>query len=88
VAIQLQRRNYTVAKQILEKKLERAAKSGVLSLAGALKAAGRNPPPVLYSIPGSGNTMTRLLIDGVLEPYHSGAVYRDGRLFKSLPGEV
>ena len=42
--------------------------------------------PVLLSIPGSGNTMTRLLLDGVLAPYKSGSVFHDGSLVNSLPG--
>ena len=44
------------------------------------------PQPVLYTIPGSGNTMTRLLIDAVLTGYHSTSVYGDHSLASSLPG--
>jgi len=43
-------------------------------------------PPLLYTIPGSGNTWARLLIEyatGIL----SGCLYDDPELFKFLPGE-
>ena len=43
--------------------------------------------PVLLSVPGSGNTMTRLLLDGVLAPYLAGSCFRDPKLFHDLPGE-
>lgn len=45
------------------------------------------PPPLLYSLPGSGNTWTRLLIEyatGVL----SGSFYNDIGLTKVFPGEL
>eukprot|EP01033_Poteriospumella_lacustris_P010067 gene10067-7193_t len=45
------------------------------------------PPPLLYSLPGSGNTWTRLLIEyatGVL----SGSFYNDVGLTKVFPGEL
>ena len=43
--------------------------------------------PVILSIAGSGNTMTRLLLDDVLAPYKSGSFYHDRTLFQDLPGE-
>lgn len=47
----------------------------------------RLSPPLLYSIPGSGNTWTRLLIDHVVG-HHSGSVFCDNKLADGLPGYV
>jgi len=46
------------------------------------------PPPVLYSLPGSGNTWTRFLIDHMLD-LPSGSYYNDIGLHRSFfPGEM
>lgn len=45
-----------------------------------------HPPPVLYTIPGSGNTWVRVLIDRVLRST-SGSIYDDHEIAKSIPGE-
>ena len=42
---------------------------------------------MLLSVPGSGNTMVRLLLDGVLAPYTTGSCFKDQELIKDLPGE-
>lgn len=47
------------------------------------------PPPVIYSVPGSGNTMVRLLIDAALgHNYHTGSIYLDKSIRETLPGEM
>lgn len=50
------------------------------------RARQRNPPPMLYTFPGSGNTWTRLLIE-FATGYYTGSVYDDKTLLKALPGE-
>ena len=44
-------------------------------------------PPVLYSLPGSGNTWVRFLIDRVLS-LPSGSLYNDTELLTFFPGEM
>jgi hypothetical protein len=44
-------------------------------------------PPLLYSVPGSGSTLVRLLLDHVLG-YDSGSMYDDQALLSRLPGEL
>lgn len=44
------------------------------------------PPPLLYSLPGSGNTWTRLLIEYATGIY-TGSMYNDDSLVRVLPGE-
>jgi hypothetical protein len=43
-------------------------------------------PPLLLSIPGSGNTWSRLLLEHATGIY-TGSIYEDKRLFEVLPGE-
>jgi len=45
-----------------------------------------DPPPLLYSFPGSGNTWCRQLLDYATGVY-SGSVYHDLSLMRVLPGE-
>eukprot|EP00040_Diaphanoeca_grandis_P027928 m.160046 g.160046 ORF g.160046 m.160046 type:complete len:341 (+) comp31169_c0_seq1:166-1188(+) len=45
-----------------------------------------HPPPILYSIPGCGNTWVRMQFDRMLG-VHSGSLYNDSVLKKVLPGE-
>ena len=46
-------------------------------------------PPVLYSIPGSGNTFVRLLVESVFGGGTTGSVYdTDRSLLRVLPGEA
>ena len=45
-------------------------------------------PPVLWSIPGSGNTWVRQLIDSALSPSLTGSLYNDRGLAAILPGEL
>ena len=44
-------------------------------------------PPVLWTVPGSGSTMTRLFLDAALGG-QSGSVYHDKSLMAVLPGEA
>ena len=44
-------------------------------------------PPLLTSLPGSGNSWTRLLIE-YATGYYTGSIYGDTTLFELFPGEV
>ena len=45
----------------------------------------RSTPPLLFSIPGSGNTWCRILIDKAVG-HNSGSVFCDKKLAEGLPG--
>ena len=62
-----------------------AASADVRSFWSASEAAARRPP-LLWTFPGAGNTMMRLLLDHATGVY-TGSVYGDPSLLPLLPGE-
>ena len=81
----------SLAKNVTQKNVSTAARAACFIKYGSISFASinrRQPPPVLLSFPGSGNTWTRSLIE-YATGYFSGSIdNNDVELQASFPGEI